>query len=469
MLFTSEIFIFLFLPVTLIINLLLGERYRNIFLLSASLFFYAWGEPIFVLCMIISIIANYSFGILLEKNGNNKIILTFSVIFNLGLLVFFKYSNFIVNNTNDILSIIGVNKIVFYDVVLPIGISFFTFQAMSYVIDVYRKEAPVQKNILDMGLYISFFPQLIAGPIVRYHDIAQQIKKRTITHEKMAYGIKRFIIGFTKKIVIANNMGFVADHIFALDTSSLTPSLSWIGIISYSLQIYYDFSGYSDMAIGLGMMFGFRFLENFNYPYSSRSIREFWKRWHISLSTWFRDYLYFPLGGNRCNKITMYRNLLLVFFMCGFWHGASWSFLVWGLFHGLFLVLEKTKFGVFLDNMWQPFRHMYTLSVVMVGWVFFRADNLIYSVDYIKSMFGIGHRTSNYYISMFLTYEKPFILIIALIGMTPIIPKIMKLINHRTVNKVVPYAEVFAQMSMFLISITYLINSSYNPFIYFRF
>jgi alginate O-acetyltransferase complex protein AlgI len=469
MLFTSEIFIFLFLPLVIIINLLLGERYRNIFLLAASLFFYAWGEPVFVLFMLASIAANHYFGISIEKGKNSRLIVGAAVFFNLALLMFFKYSNFVVDNFNNILVALELNKINFVYIELPIGISFFTFQAMSYVIDVYRKEASIQKNPLDTGLYISFFPQLIAGPIVRYHDIAKQIKHRVITSEKMAYGIKRFIIGFTKKMVIANNMGFVADKIFALETSNLSVGLSWVGIICYSLQIYFDFSGYSDMAIGLGRMFGFRFLENFNYPYISKSIKEFWRRWHISLSSWFRDYLYVTLGGNRGGKARTYRNLLIVFFLCGLWHGADWSFIVWGLFHGFFLVIERTKFGVLLENLWRPLRHMYTLLVVMVGWVFFRADNLNHAIEYLKNMFGMGLGQSDYYVSMFLTNELPVILAMGLIGMTPFIPKFIESLKDNSKAHFFFQFDAAVYLTFFLVSITYLVNSSYNPFIYFRF
>ncbi|MEW6599814.1 MAG: MBOAT family O-acyltransferase [Nitrospirota bacterium] len=469
MLFTSEIFIFLFLPLVIICNFVLSEKHRNFLLLLASLFFYAWGEPVFVFLMIASITINYFFGILLEKDGNKKILLGLSVSFNLALLIFFKYTNFIVENINNLLIFYGINKIEFYYVKLPIGISFFTFHILSYIIDVYRKDVSAQKNPLDLGLYISFFPQLIAGPIVRYHDIAHQLKHRFITNEKVIYGIKRFIIGFAKKIVIANSMGHIADKIFALEASNITCSVSWIGAICYSLQIYYDFSGYSEMAIGLARIFGFHFLENFNYPYFSQSIKEFWRRWHISLSSWFRDYLYIPIGGSRNGKGKTYRNLLIVFLLCGLWHGSSWNFIIWGLFHGFFLVLERTRFGIFIGNMWQPFRHIYALFVVITGWVFFRADNLTHALNYLKNMFGMGHATSSLKVSMFLTNETPIILIIALIGMIPVIPNLAKALYRYSQKESFFYVEASLHLTIFFISITWLINSSYNPFIYFRF
>jgi len=345
MLFSYPTFLFGFLPIILTLYFLSPWKAKNAILLTASLFFYAWGESFYVLVMIVSILSNHAFGIrigrlsseLPNENKKRKILLAYGVAVNLLLLGWFKYANFLFENINVALNWIDVDPIVIKDVHLPLGISFFTFQAISYLVDVYRNVTPAQPSRYKLGLYISLFPQLIAGPIVRYHDVAGQIEIRTHSIELFSSGVQRFVFGLAKKMLVANPLGLVADTVFAQSASDLSSPVAWLGIISYSLQIYFDFSGYSDMAIGLGRMFGFRFLENFNYPYISKSIQEFWTRWHISLSTWFRDYLYFPLGGSRCSSTRTYINLIIVFFLCGFWHGASWNFIVWGLIHGFFL------------------------------------------------------------------------------------------------------------------------------------
>ena len=392
MLFSSTLFLFLFLPLTLVAYLVVGRRLRNVLLLLASLFFYLWGENIYVLVMLSSITMNYIFGLLIDRNikrgDSGKLPMVLGVVANLGLLIFFKYTNFIVDNVNILLGTMGVAAINIEPIHLPIGISFFTFQAMSYIIDVYRKDSNVQKNPINLGLYIALFPQLIAGPIVRYHDIADQINRRKTRLLDVAAGSERFIFGLGKKVLIANPLALVADQIFALPVDQLSTGAAWIGVICYTLQIYFDFSGYSDMAIGLGRMFGFRFLENFNYPYISRSIREFWRRWHISLSSWFRDYLYIPMGGNRLGEKRTRRNLLIVFLLVGLWHGASWSFIVWGLIHGLFLIFERSRPGRFIEKMPTPLQLVYTLLVVMNAWVFFRVEKLSDALDYLAVMYG---------------------------------------------------------------------------------
>ncbi len=412
MVFSSNIFLFLFLPAVLIAYFFSPKNFRNYLLLIASLFFYAWGEMQYIFVLIISIIANYFFGIFIhlhckkeESTRQSEIlikkldchdslamkkraVLFFAIAFNLVLLGYFKYANFLVNNLNDILAIFSSFKITIDKVHLPIGISFFTFHSISYIIDIYRGKVRPQKNIFDLALYISLFPQLVAGPIVRYNTINKQLDVRKRRHNPLfvVYGIRRFIVGLAKKVIIANPLGEIADHIFALPADQLSFSLAWIGVACYTLQIFFDFSGYSDMAIGMARIFGFKFLENFNYPYISKSIKEFWRRWHISLSSWFRDYLYIPLGGNRCSVARQYFNLVLVFLLCGFWHGASWNFVIWGLFHGVFLVLERTKFGDFIESK-KIISHFYTLLIVMVGWVFFRSPDLPYSIAYLKAMF----------------------------------------------------------------------------------
>ena len=398
MIFSSTLFLFLFLPIVLGVHFLIAQKYRNLFILIASLFFYAWGEQVLVLLMMSSICVNYVTGNIIfefqkkDKKIQSKIALIFGVAINLSVLAYYKYINFFI----DTLSQIGLNiNIDVSSVVLPIGISFFTFQSISYLIDVYRKTVEGQKSLINLGMYISLFPQLIAGPIVRYADISKEIKSRTITSSLFKEGISRFIIGFAKKVIIANNLGLIANKVFEILPSELSTSLSWIGIICYSLQIYYDFSGYSDMAIGLGKMFGFNFKENFEHPYISSSIREFWRRWHVSLSSWFKDYLYVPLGGNRKGKYRTYVNLLIVFFLTGLWHGASWSFVIWGLFHGVFLIIERLNI-IKLPSKLNILSRIYTLLVVLVAWVFFRAETLEYSINFIAKMFSFSSGTNNY-------------------------------------------------------------------------
>ena len=392
MIFASSLFLFLFLPLTLTGYFLIrpNQPYlRNLFLLLMSLIFYAWGEPVYVFLMIGSIIMNYTTGVLLHLQRQKsprifteKRILYICIVGNLGLLFYFKYANFFINNLNGILQNLSIPTISYSEIPLPIGISFFTFQAMSYVIDVYRKETDVQFNPINCALYVSLFPQLIAGPIVRYHDVAQQIVSRTVARSQFSSGIQRFIFGLAKKTMLANPLGEVADKIFAVPVHEVTTSMAWLGIICYTLQVYFDFSGYSDMAIGLGRLFGFEFLENFNYPYIAESMRDFWRRWHISLSTWFRDYLYIPLGGNRGSSLRTYLNLWTVFLLCGLWHGASWNFIIWGALHGASLVIERIGWHKYLDRLWRPLRHLYTLGIVMIGWVFFRSESLSHAIHY---------------------------------------------------------------------------------------
>jgi len=473
MVFSSTIFLFLFLPLILFLHFFIKQKFYNFLLLLASLFFYAWGEPTYILLILFSILMNYLFGLAIHtKRATKKVakaLIILTVSFNLILLGFFKYANFLVDNINILFILCDLKQISIEPVTLPIGISFFTFQALSYVIDVYREETNVQKNILKLALYVSFFPQLIAGPIVRYHDIANQIDKRNITLYKVFYGTKRFIIGLGKKVIIANTVGSLADQIFALSPEVIAPEIAWLGSICYSLQIYFDFSGYSDMAIGLGSIFGFHYLENFNYPYISKNIKEFWRRWHISLSSWFRDYLYIPLGGNRISTVRTYINLLIVFILCGFWHGSSWNFIIWGLFHGFFLVLERTKFGVFLSKAWNPLQHIYTLFIVSVAWVFFRSENLPYALHYLKAMFYLNNTIlSNKSVFYYLTGDKIIIIIIGLLVSTPVIKKFTVHLKKIKVIHAVPINEITLTI-IFLVSIMYLVSSDYNPFIYFRF
>ena len=380
MLFSSIIFLSIFLPSLIILYFSVKKSFRNYILLIYSLIFYAWGEPRYLSVMLCIILINYLAAILIDKNKNRKIILICDILLNLFVLIYFKYFNFIVININKVLK----NPLPKLNIIMPIGISFFIFQAISYVFDVYKNEVPVQKNIYKLTLYISFFPQLIAGPIVKYHEVQKEIENRNESLNNIYLGLFRFSIGLGKKVLIANTLGEVVDKIFMLDIiNTIDYKIAWIGAICYSLQLYFDFSGYSDMAIGLGKVFGFKFLENFNYPYVSKSITEFWRRWHISLGTWFKEYLYIPLGGNRKSSIRTYINLFIVFLATGIWHGAKWTFVIWGLWHGIFIIIERKikiekydkKFEIFI-------RHIYTLFIIITGWVLFRAENMSYGIKF---------------------------------------------------------------------------------------
>ena len=477
MLFSSPIFIFVFLPIVLFLICIGRKSLHNTILLIASLVFYSWGSlsqaPIFLF----SIVLNYFFGIAISnKEGNRaKITLALAVSANLLMLGYFKYFNFFIENLNVLSSVFNFKPIEHTKVTLPIGISFFTFHALSYVIDVYRKKVSVQKNFFDLALYISFFPQLIAGPIVRYYDVATQFTNRVMNLEKAAFGMQRFVFGLSKKVIIANTLAYTADKIFNLPPSEISNELSWLGIICYTMQIYFDFSGYSDMAIGLAKIFGFDFPENFNYPYSSESIKEFWRRWHISLSTWFRDFLYIPLGGNRGSELATIRNLLIVFFCTGFWHGASWTFIVWGMYHGTFLFLERIGFEKLLLKTGKPIRMIYTFFVVIIGWVFFRADTLHGAIEYISRMLFISTSSSvNYFATEYLNNKLIIILIIACLYSFRIFRWLQQWSSSKFENSKI-YIPVF-QFSKFVISFlllflscAYLAANTYNPFIYFRF
>lgn len=485
MVFSSVLFIFLFLPITLAGYFLIRVELRNVFLLIMSLIFYAWGEPIYVFLILSSITLNYATGIFihLQRLKSNTLftetrILILCIIANLALLFYFKYTNFFINNVNIILQYFNWKHIVYSNISLPIGVSFFTFQAMSYVVDVYRKETPVQLNPINLALYIVLFPQLIAGPIVRYHDVVKQIESRTITLYQFSAGIQRFIFGLAKKVLLANSLGEVADKIFAVPIQEVTTGMAWLGIVCYSLQIYFDFSGYSDMAIGLGRLFGFEFLENFNYPYISQSIREFWQRWHISLSTWFRDYVYIPLGGNRTSSFRTYLNLWIVFILCGLWHGASWNFIIWGALHGTILVVERSGWQHYLKQLWFPLRHVYTLLLIMLGWVFFRAETLTQALQYIASMFGFTSASGIKYYAWFYCDPKTVLtLFTGCIFATPIVTWSNKQLRYlvattywqRSGQVAIDIGYYGILIALFYFSAAALAAGTYNPFIYFRF
>lgn len=469
MVFSSTVFLFIFLPLVFFLNLILPVKYRNGLLLVFSLFFYAWGEPVFVLVMLFSICMNYAFAVKLSKHTQpiRKRWLIASVIANLLLLFVFKYTNFFVENINAFFDLsIDVPQIP-----LPIGISFFTFQAMSYVIDIYRETAKPEHNLFNTALYISFFPQLIAGPIVKYDDIYQQIENRQINPEGVKEGIRRFIVGLGKKLIIANITGEIADTVFALELHQLNIVLTWVGAIAYCIQIYFDFSGYSDMAIGLGKMFGFDFKENFNYPYIATSINDFWKRWHISLTVWFREYLYIPLGGNRKGKNRTYLNIFIVYLCTGFWHGAEWTFLAWGIFHGIFMVLERAKI-IRPDHAKAKFiSRIYVLTVVLVGFTLFRAETFTQGMHMIGTLFT-GFQFDPGWQTLLMDLVNPLsvlVLFTSFIAATPILRNWADgLKNHVSSLKVEGLQDI-ASVALFLLCLMVISTETYNPFIYFRF
>lgn len=467
MVFSSLVFISVFLPVVFILYTVIpGRKLKNVLLIIASLLFYAYGEPVYVLVMICSVIFNYIFGLFsTDKNKYNKIVLIISIIFNLGALAVFKYLGFFVSSLNDIIGF----SIPIPNIELPIGISFFTFQALSYVIDVYRGEVSPQKNLGKVMLYISFFPQLIAGPIIKYHDIEKQIDNRQQTIDLVVNGFRRFIVGLSKKVLIANTMATVVDSIYSTNQSEVNILTAWVGAIGYTMQIYFDFSGYSDMAIGLGKMFGFEFKENFNYPYISTSVKEFWRRWHISLSTWFKEYLYIPLGGNRKGKGRTCLNKIIVFFCTGLWHGANWTFVIWGLYHGIFLLIEsyipKTKIPKFI-------KHIYLLLVVTIGFVIFRADDISQGIFMIEKMFT-GFEFSSTSMSLFVGQMTPLFittLLVAIIASLPFKNFVNSIVskNEKTM-KVYNSALYVLSFGLLALCMLNLSSGSYNPFIYFRF
>ena len=472
MLFSSTVFLYLFLPTVIFFNFVVFKKSRvlqNIFLLLASLFFYAWGEPKFVLVMIASIITNWLLGLIISKKRDHKkicrYIIGLDVTFNLGLLFVFKYLTFSGTVFETLLGL----QLTIPNIALPIGISFFTFQAMSYVIDVYRQKGEAQTNILYVGLYISFFPQLIAGPIVRYGTISDEIKNRKETLDDFFNGFARFVIGLSKKVLLANSFAILADQSFnaVKNGTMISMMFGWLGAIGYTLQIFFDFSGYSDMAIGLGRMFGFRFLENFNYPYISTSITEFWRRWHMSLGTWFRDYLYIPLGGNRCGKARNIFNLFVVWLLTGLWHGANFTFVVWGLVYFLLLVVEKiTGLDKKSNKLLNVFKWSYTILFVILGWVIFRAESIGDAFVYIRSMFGL---VGNTFVDGKFTGWFTQNLILLMIGIVLSTP-LFRFLSQKTMNnKIVGFVKAGGLICLFILSIASLVSSSYNPFIYFNF
>lgn len=465
MVFSSMVFLWIFLPAVLALYFICPKKCRNLLLVFSSLLFYAWGEPYYTLLMLFSVLVNYVCGLGVERcPGRQKFILWSCVAVNLLILGYFKYSNFIMESVTSAISLFhGAGSYTVMEVVLPIGISFYTFQALSYVIDVYRGEVRAQKNFLHLLLYISLFPQLVAGPIVKYHDIEKQIKCRITDTDKLASGIQKFICGLGKKVLLANTFAAAVDKIYESSFSEVSRPVLWLTALLYMLQIYFDFSGYSDMAIGLGRMLGFEFLENFNLPYCSKSVREFWRRWHISLSSWFRDYVYIPLGGSRKGGLRTYFNLLVVFFLTGLWHGAGWNFVLWGLYHGAFLVMERAFLGDVLARLKPIAGRIYTLIAVFFGWILFRGETMTEAAAFMKYMF-VPHESV---ITAASVLDGKLLTALAF-GLLLCGPA-QALYQRRANSQSLSFMGIVCYMAVLWLSITLLVNNTYNPFIYFRF
>lgn len=458
MVFSSLLFIFQFMPLFFLLYYIIPERFRNIFLLCSSLFFYGWGEPRFILLIVCSILINYAIGRGMEcYNHREKIrvgLLIVAIFYNFGMLVFFKYTNFILENVNRMTG----DTIHFFDITLPLGISFYTFQIMSYTVDVYWRKTKAEKSIVNLGAYLCMFPQLIAGPIVVYSQVSNELKKRVCTLEKCEDGLKTFVLGLGSKVLIANNIGALWNDMEVIGFSNLSMPLAWLGIIAYTLQIYFDFNGYSLMAIGLGKMMGFQFPKNFNHPYIARSITDFWRRWHITLSSWFREYLYIPLGGNRKGRIRMYVNLFVVWSITGLWHGAGWNFILWGIYFFVFLAIEKCFLLQWLNKS-KVISRVYTLIVIAISWLIFAVTNVKDIMTYLQKMFSFDF-SSNQWIYYLKSYGV--IIVIGILLSTPLLEKWYQKRKDSVLS-------ILLLMGIFLLSIAYLVDAAYNPFLYFRF
>ncbi|MBP3475255.1 MAG: MBOAT family protein [Lachnospiraceae bacterium] len=473
MVFSSLLFLFRFLPAVLLVYYIVPHALRNFVLLIFSLIFYAWGEPVYIILMLVSIFISYTGGILIDcftKMGRRKaagITMIISCIVSLSMLAFFKYSDFVIETANNLTGA----GIAMLQIALPIGISFYTFQTISYTIDVYRGEAAVQKNLISFGAYVSMFPQLIAGPIVQYKTIDTQLRTRKETMEQYAEGVRRFMIGLGKKVLLANNAGALWDTIQTMNYSDVPVLTAWMGLTAYTFQIYFDFSAYSDMAVGLGHMFGFRFPENFNYPYLSKSITEFWRRWHISLGTWFREYVYIPLGGNRVNKWKHIRNIFIVWLLTGIWHGASWNFVIWGVYYGALLLAEKFIFGKHLKKLPVVCGHIYCMFFVMLGWNLFVFEDMGQGMAFLKALFGIYGQGIGNKETVYLLYNHVFLLVLCILGSTHLPQDIGRGVCARLSGRNVmqPLVENVFYAGIFILSVAWLVDATYNPFLYFRF
>ncbi|MFJ5790022.1 MBOAT family O-acyltransferase [Lysinibacillus sp. NPDC093197] len=461
MVFSSLLFLFVFLPIVLTLYYCSPRKIRNLILFLMSLIFYAWGEPVYIVIMLVSTLTDYSFGLLLDKPNMSSVkrkgIVVCSIIVNLMLLSYFKYADFLIHNVNALLG----TDIPLTELPLPIGISFYTFQSMSYIIDVYRGTAKAQRNWIDFGTFVALFPQLVAGPIVTYNTIAQQLQHRAESISMFAEGVQRFVIGLAKKVLLANNIGLLWDTISSSNVETMPMLTAWLGIIAFAFQIYFDFSGYSDMAIGLGLMFGFRFNENFNKPYIAQSITDFWRRWHISLSSWFRDYVYIPLGGNRRGLAIQMRNILIVWLLTGFWHGASWNFIWWGLYFGVILIVEKWWGLSLLSRLPRWTRHLYAIFLILIGWVLFAFDQPSLIGAYLAAMFGFNGQSlwnndTGYYF-----YTNVVLLLVLIIASIPM--KLWKKTSELSLVQIAWYGLLY------FLSVAYLVDATFNPFLYFRF
>lgn len=471
MVFSSLLFLFRFLPVFMICYFLVPRKMKNLVLFLGSLVFYAWGEPVYIFLMLFSTISDFIWGRLIEDyrgKGSSRIFLLCSIVINLFLLGFFKYADFLLQTVN---SIFGTTLPLMH-LPLPIGISFYTFQTMSYVIDVYRGDVKAQRNILQFGVYVTMFPQLIAGPILKYHQVEKYLKDRRVDLEEISYGARRFVTGLAKKVLLANQLGLLWTQISSKETAQISVLMAWLGVVAFAFQIYFDFSGYSDMAIGLGAILGFHFPENFNYPYLADSVTNFWRRWHISLSTWFKEYVYIPLGGNRKGLARQIFNILLVWMLTGIWHGAGWNFLFWGLWFAVFLILEKLFLGEFLANSPGVFGRIYTLAVVLIGWVFFALEQPGEILSYLQAMFGMGGVGLVNSQALYLGSEYLVLLLIALIACLPLGSRLVhRLKSSKTGPAMALYrlGEKVIPTALLVLSVAYLVDASYNPFLYFRF
>ena len=467
MVFSSLTFLFVFLPIVLLIYYISPRPLKNFVILLFSLIFYAWGEPKFIFLIILSILINYIGALQIVKNSSDtekrKFIFITLLLIDISILFFFKYYGFIISSIG---SLFGIDLVI-RDIPLPLGISFYTFQQISYIIDVYTKKTKVQKNLINFAAYITMFPQLIAGPIVKYNDIESQLKNRNENLTQFSSGVHRFIIGLGKKVLLANSIGAIWSEIKVIPLNEISILTSWIGIIAFALQIYFDFSGYSDMAIGLAKMFGFEFLENFNYPYISKSVTEFWRRWHISVGTWFREYLYIPLGGNKKGNLIQIRNLFVVWFTTGLWHGASFNFIAWGIYFGVILFIEKIIFKNILNKLPSFLCHIYTLILVLIGWVIFDMNTLSSAMEYISIMFGLSNNLVVDKLSLFILSNNIVILLIGIICSTTLLPNVFKKLRS-SLKKSNIFIIISMYLIIFILSISYLVGESFNPFLYFR-
>lgn len=477
MVFAAPVFLILFLPIVLLGSVFLRGRVRNFWIFALSVVFYAWGGVEYAVLLLLSTVVNFLLGFLVDEHtvkgqGWRRFFCVVAVIYNLSFLVYFKYAGFLLRNVSTMLGWFGKSGMIeIPQITLPIGISFFTFQILSYVVDVYRKEVPVQRNIINLGMYIFLFPQLIAGPIVRYADVRKEIENPSLSAENFRAGFLRFVLGLSKKVLISNSLASIADQAFAA-VQEIGIVDAWVGIIAYALHIYFDFSAYSDMAIGLGRCMGFTFQENFNYPYISTSIKEFWRRWHISLSTWFRDYVYIPLGGNRRGSFKTYRNLMIVFLLTGVWHGAEWTYILWGVFHGVFLLIERMGFGKWLERRNVIVRWMYTMLVVLLGWVFFRAESLASALAYIAKMFDV--RNANGITLLTLTHMQQFSMVFGVIFSAPLLRWLKEksekwFAKGKLCAPLLMVVQDAAMLFLLVLSLSFLAGTGYNPFIYFKF